>query len=374
MDSPFVFSHEAINETFVGRRDELSWLSSNMTNKQNTVLIAPTGYGKKSLVRNAFFHAKRTMELKLCTCRLFNVRDEHAFYTLLAQQLFNETCSTESDWVTLASQLLPLSQPHIEIDECKQNGIQIYFDHQRLKDHSDEVLQLPERIADLKNMPYIVWIDDFQEIVDFENSTAFQKRLVSQWKPHRQAGYLLCGSKVNAMRALFNEKQPFHKFGEEIKIEPVDEKLFTDYIVRSFSKSGRVISKEFTEILCRKVNHYPFYVQQFAHLCWLNTKGFVIDSMMDSATEELLNYNERSCRLQVDNLSTSQLNYLRAILDGIDRFSAAEVIAKYDLHSSANITRVREALKKKEVIYFYRGKPYFIDPVFELWLQTRYFS
>jgi len=235
-------------------------------------------------------------------------------------------------------------------------------------------LQLPERIAMLQNVSYVVWINEFQEIANFDDTAVFQKQLVAQWKSHNQVGYLFCGSKMNAMRELFDEKQPFYKFCEEIKIEPIDEKLFADYIVRSFSKSGRVISKEFAEILCRKVKHYPFYVQQFAHLCWLNTKGFVIDSMMDSATEELLNYNERLFRLQVDNLSLSQLHYLQAIIDDIDRFSSAEVIEKYDLHSSANITRVREALKKKEIIHFFRNKPYFIDPVFELWLRTRYFN
>ncbi|MDR3351398.1 MAG: hypothetical protein LBN98_07160 [Prevotellaceae bacterium] len=375
MDSPFVFSREVINESFVGRKDELSWLSSNLSNKENTVLIAPAGYGKKSLVRNAFIQATKNTELKLCTCNLFNIRDAFSFYTLLAREIFSAACTTGDEWIALAEQLLPLARPHIEINERKQNApLQIIFNKQRLPDFADEILQLPERVAALQNTSVIVWINDFQEIARFDDTATLQKRLLAQWKQQRNVGYLLCGSKINAMRKLFSEKQAFHKFGEQIPIEPIDEKALTDYIVKSFSKSGRVISKEYAEALCRTTRCYPFYVQQFAHLCWLNTKGFVIDNMIDAATEDLLSYNGRLFHSLADDLSDSQINYLHAIIDGMDRFSSAEVLTRYQLNSSANITRVRGALEKKEIITFFRGKPYFIDPVFELWIRKRYFE
>lgn len=375
MDSPFVFSREVINESFVGRKDELSWLASNLSNKENTVLIAPTGYGKKSLVRSAFIQATRYTELKLCTCNLFNVRDAWSFYTLLAHEIFSAACATGDEWIAMAEQLLPLARPHIEINERKPNApLQIIFDKQRLLEFADEILQLPEKIAALQNTSFIVWINDFQEIVRFDNTVAFQKRLIAQWKPQRNVGYLLCGSKINAMHNLFSEKQAFYKFGEQIPLEPIDEKALVDYIVKAFSKSGRVISKEFAEVICRTTCCYPFYVQQFAHLCWLNTKGFVIDSMIDGASEDLLNYNDHLFRLLADDLSDSQINYLHAVIDGIDRFSSAEALARYQLHSSANITRVRGALEKKEIITFFRNKPYFINPVFEYWLRKRYFE
>ncbi|MDR2358371.1 MAG: hypothetical protein LBD87_01040 [Prevotellaceae bacterium] len=375
MDSPFVFSREVINESFVGRKDELSWLASNLSNKENTVLIAPAGYGKKSLVRSAFIQAAKQTELKWCTCNLFNIRDAYSFYTLLAREIFSAACATGDEWIAMAEQLLPLARPHIEINDRKQNApLQIIFDKQRLLEFADEILQLPEKIAILQNTAFIVWINDFQEITRFDDTAAFQKRLITQWKPQRNAGYLLCGSKINAMRNLFTEKQAFYKFGEQIPLEPIDEKALVDYIVKAFSKSGRVISKEFAEEICRTTCCYPFYVQQFAHLCWLNTKGFVIDSMIDSASEDLLNYNDHFFRLLADDLSDSQINYLHAVIDGIDRFSSAEVIAGYQLHSSANITRVRGALEKKEIITFIRNRPCFINPVFEYWLRKRYFE
>ncbi|MDR0728929.1 MAG: ATP-binding protein, partial [Prevotellaceae bacterium] len=216
MDSPFIFSREVVNDAFVGRREELSWLSSNLSNKENTVLIAPAGYGKKSLVRNAFIQAKKQTEFKLCTCHLFNVRDEYTFYTTLTHALFSAACATADEWIAVADQLLPLSQPQIIVNERKQNSIQILFDKQRLLENANETLQLAERLAGQQNVPFIIWINDFQEIADFENTDKFQRRLISQWKNHHQVGYILCGSKINAMNLLFAEKQPFHNFAEQI--------------------------------------------------------------------------------------------------------------------------------------------------------------
>ena len=61
-------------------------------------------------------------------------------------------------------------------------------------------------------------------------------------------------------------------------------------------------------------------------------------------------------------------------VDGFTRLSAAEVIQRYDLHSSANVKRVKDALMKKEILLFDANDvPSFQDPLFEYWLSSSYF-
>ena len=68
-------------------------------------------------------------------------------------------------------------------------------------------------------------------------------------------------------------------------------------------------------------------------------------------------------------------NLLLALLDGATRFSASEVIEKYRLNSSANVRRVKDALKKKEVITFNeKDEPVIIDPLFEYWVSNHFFE
>ena len=77
----------------------------------------------------------------------------------------------------------------------------------------------------------------------------------------------------------------------------------------------------------------------------------------------------------VNDLTDHQLSLLLAILDGVTRFSASEVIEKYRLNSSANVRRVKDALKKKEVITFNeKEEPVILDPLFEYWVSNHYFE
>ena len=52
----------------------------------------------------------------------------------------------------------------------------------------------------------------------------------------------------------------------------------------------------------------------------------------------------------MNSLTTFQVNMLKAILDGVNRFSSSEVIQKYGLSSSANVRRLKDALMKKEIV------------------------
>ena len=75
----------------------------------------------------------------------------------------------------------------------------------------------------------------------------------------------------------------------------------------------------------------------------------------------------------VNDLTDHQISLMRAVVDGVVRFSASDVIEKYRLNSSANVRRVKDALKKKEIITFNeKDEPVILDPLFEYWI-TKYF-
>ena len=76
----------------------------------------------------------------------------------------------------------------------------------------------------------------------------------------------------------------------------------------------------------------------------------------------------------MENLTALQINFLRAIADGIyDQFSRKEIIAKYHLGTSANISRVKKSLEQKELIDISPKMLTFNDPVFRLWFKKTIF-
>ena len=79
----------------------------------------------------------------------------------------------------------------------------------------EEILQLPEMIAQEQGVHLVVCIDEFQQIGEFNNSLVVQKRLRGVWQHQRNVSYCLFGSKKHLMMKLFqNRRMPFYQFGE----------------------------------------------------------------------------------------------------------------------------------------------------------------
>ena len=53
---------------------------------------------------------------------------------------------------------------------------------------------------------------------------------------------------------------------------------------------------------------------------------------------------------ETDNLTNNQLNYLKALIDGVKQLSSKETMESYKLGTSANVLRIKEGLENKEVI------------------------
>jgi hypothetical protein len=105
------------------------------------------------------------------------------------------------------------------------------------------------------------------------------------------------------------------------------------------------------------------------------SKGFINEGIMVEALNSMISLNEPRFLNVVNDLTDHQVSLLKAVLDGVVRLSASEVIEKYRLNSSANVRRVKDALKKKEVITFNeKDEPVIMDPLFEYWLSKYYFE
>ena len=77
---------------------------------------------------------------------------------------------------------------------------------------------------------------------------------------------------------------------------------------------------------------------------------------------------------EIEQISESQLNFLRALANGVTTgFSSKEVIKKYRLESSANVQSVKKALLKKDLIDIDGQNISFNDSLFKLWLKRQKF-
>ena len=374
MKSPFKFGKVVTGKAFIDRESELNRLISNYKNGTNTILISPRRWGKTSLITKCGkILEKKNPSIKFCFIDLFKIRDEEDFYSYFAKEIIKKSSSKWEEWVASAKEFFKSVVPRISLGPDPINDFEISFDGKNLDKDYEEILELPERIAKKKKLKFIICIDEFQNLSNFKQPSIFQKRLRSVWQHHNETAYCLYGSKRSMLLELFeNQSNPFYKFGDLIFLSKIELDHWRKFITKSFKETGKTISDQLAVIIVEIANGHPYYVQQLAHLIWLNTKQKVSLKEINRAIEDLISQYEILYLREVDHLTTHQLNFLKALSNGEEKFNSAEVMNKYNLGSSSNVIRVKEALAKKEIIDILSPKIEFVDPAFQLWFSRNF--
>ncbi len=367
---PFIFGVATSGVNFTDRKKETERLLLNFRHGINTVLISPRRWGKTSLVRKVCQLAQSD-ELKIVYLDVFACRSDREFYDAFAAAVLKQTSSRFEEWLENARLFLSRISPKISMGADPMTDFSISFDVNTKSDDVDEILQLPEKIAKKKGCNIVVCIDEFQQIAEFQDSRIFQKRLRTVWQLQSSASYCLFGSKKHLMNELFEKKSlPFYKFGDAVYLQKIGTDDWVEYICGRFEATGKHISEELAAKVCQAVDNHSSYVQQLAWLVWIHTDNSAAEHDFDAAYQDLLDQNTPLFEKQTENLTNYQMNFMRAVIDGVHSgFTTREIMEKYDLGSSANVTAVKSALIRKELIEIDSRQVVISDPVMAEWLR-----
>ncbi len=369
-NKPFIFGVATSGDNFTDREKETARLLLNFQHGVNTVLISPRRWGKTSLVQKAC-HLAQSDKLKVVYLDIFSCRSDRDFYDTFASAVLKQTSSKLDEWLEHAKLFLSRISPKISLSPDPMTDFSISLEFNPKKEDIDEILQLPEKIAQKNGCSIVVCIDEFQQIAEFKDSKIFQKRLRSVWQLQKSVSYCLFGSKKHLMNELFEKKSlPFYKFGDAIYLQKIGTSDWVKYICSRFEATGKQISEELAEKICHIVENHSSYVQQLAWLTWIHTNKVATLQDFEAAYQDIIDQNTPLFEKQIENLTTYQMNFLQAIIDGVhSEFSSQEILQKYQLGSSANVTIVKRALVKKELIEIEKRQTFIPDPVMKVWLK-----
>lgn len=369
-NKPFIFGVATSGDNFTDREKETERLLLNFRHGINTVLISPRRWGKTSLVQKVCRLAQSD-KLEVVYLDIFSCRSDRDFYDAFAAAVLKQTSSKLDEWLDNARLLLSRISPKISMSTDPMTDFSISLEMNPKSNDIDEILQLPEKIAQKKGYNIVICIDEFQQIAEFKDSKIFQKRLRTVWQLQKSVSYCLFGSKKHLMNELFEKKSlPFYKFGDAIYLPKIGTSDWVDYICGRFEATGKQISKELAERICQIVDNHSSYVQQLAWLVWIHTDRMATGQDFEAAYQDIIDQNTPLFEKQTESLTTYQMNFLRAIIDGVhSEFTTQAIIHKYQLGSSANVSIVKRALVKKELIEIEKRRVVIPDPVMKVWLK-----
>lgn len=381
MDTPFVYNRPVSGRNFIGRKTEVPVLANLLREGENVVMYEPPKSGKDSLLQQVFYDMKLSgMQFNIASLSLLGVRSINDFCLGLGTSLLRLFGASTDEYRVLVAETL--GKTHFVFDEqvYETTGSILALGWDLDDDDIRALVALPYRLARRSGRKLYVCIDEFQNVMLTEDGdrlcALIQEVFKSRTADDRAfATYILYGSQVNAMKEIFARRKLFFRQVERVEFNPVEAKDIVESVNRGFLSSGKVIDKELLLGACNLLRCNIYYINFFASICDSLSKGYIMEPVLMEALSDLLAIHEPSFRAVMSDLTTFQVNLLRAIVDGHTRFSSAEVIRNYSLNSSANVRRLKDALCKKEIITFDEDdNPHIIDPLFEYWVTRTYFG
>lgn len=376
MTAPFTFGKIAYDSNFTNRENESLRLTTNFVSGINTILISPRRWGKSSLVvKSANLAQKKNKQLRFVFIDLFNVRTEEDFYILLAKNVLQQSNTKAEEIIEKAGKFLGRLIPNLSFSPELNNEFNISFNWNEVKKNPDEILNLAENLAKEKKFRFIICVDEFQNISSFGDSLAIQKKLRSNWQKHKNVTYCLYGSKRHMLMDVFtSSSMPFYKFGDILFLQKIEKTALRKFVIKRFKDTGKKIDKKLAEMIVDMAECHPYYVQQLAQLVWLRTSGECTEENVRNAHENLILQLDYLFQKITDDLSNTQVNFLHALISGETQLSSKDVIAKYNLGTSANVSRIKSSLENKEIVDLFDNSITILDPMYHYWLKHFYFK
>ncbi len=381
METPFVYDRYVIDRNFIGRKTECNTLRNLLTGKEDVAIYEPPKSGKMSIIQQALFGMRISgLRFAVCELNLFNVREKNRFLTKFGSSVIRAVASTPEEYEAIIAGLLP--DTHFVFDRQRfsvsDEVVSLNWD----ADMNDilSMMRLPMKLAEEKKTGIYIIADEFQNLMSIPEYEEIFKAMetVLQEKDKGKEycpTFILTGSMINAMKYIFEEKKYFWRLTEHLPLQPVDEKEIVEHIVKGFLVSGKVIERELAAGAVKLFRSNIWYLNHFISICDSLSKGYINEGVLMEALKIIISIHEPKFFSMTNNLTDHQMSLVKAILDGEIKFSASDVIEKYGLNSSANVRRVKDALKKKEIITFNeKDEPVILDPLFEYWLRRDYFE
>lgn len=380
METPFIYDKYVTGKHFVGRKKECGIMGNLLDAGEHVVLYEPPKTGKMSLVQQTLMNMRSAGKPFIVSCvEMFNVRTLEDFLVKFGTTVMKSALSTPDQYKDAIDRHLAGTHFIFDRERFYQDGEIVSMNWAPDAQDIAQMIRLPHRLAADRGVPFYVILREFQTIMcadEYEDVLKAMEEMFKERVEKPAAAFIMMGSQVNAMKYIFAERKFFYRQVVHLPLEPIEERDIIEHIVRGFLYAqGKSFERDLAMGACELFKCHIWYLNHLAAVCDSMSKGFINEGIMVEALNSMLALHQPRFMNMVNELTDHQLSLVRAILDGVVKFSASDVIEKYSLNSSANVRRVKDALRKKEIITFNeKDEPVILDPLFEYWVSKYYFE
>lgn len=377
MDVFFNYSGQVSGKDFIGRKMELNAMTNLILSGENIALYGEPKTGKRSLIFQAFtrlgLSGRQMVVVKIDFMRARTTADILETY---ASNIIRNCAAQVSDYEDMFNSYLSGGNMVFDREAADDGRDFLHFSNAPDKGDIELVLSFPFRFSKDRGQQTVLFLDEFQNFSESEDDYHLFKcleRLLEDMD--RSCSMIFSGSRFNAMKDIFEVKRYLWNDVELFPLSQFSPADITDYVQKGFQYRGKVIDKSLIFDVSEMMRYNMWYINHLFSIVDRTAVGYINQMYVNEAMKNLMAIHRDRFFAQMTDLTDFQIHLLKAVMDGETRFSTAGVIEKYKLNSSANVKRLKDALLKKEVLWFDENDvPHVQDILFEIWLREEYFG
>lgn len=122
----------------------------------------------------------------------------------------------------------------------------------------DRALSLPERMAETTGRPFVLLLDEFEEIERLGGDMLL-KRMRAIFQRQQHTAYLFLGSRPSTLRALFGrQRQPFFRFADPLTVPPIPVEAWKEYATRKLAEHEIELLPAAADFILAKTGGHPW--------------------------------------------------------------------------------------------------------------------
>lgn len=216
VENPFKYGVEVTGNDFVDREKELVELRKELLSGKSVVLYSPRRLGKSSLLKELFRGMKR--DTITVYVKLYGTGSREAFARKIAEGVITNAYRTV-DRMRAALGSLKELRPNLVL--TPEGDVRLEIGRRVAARGLEEVLDLPERIAEKRGVRLVVAFDEFQEI-GLLDGLELEKLMKAKFEEHKRTAYVFAGSKRHLLHEIFtDEGRPLFKFARPMELDNI---------------------------------------------------------------------------------------------------------------------------------------------------------
>lgn len=372
MKNPFVTNGYAGAEYFCDRIEESKIIGDLLCNENNVALISPRRLGKTDLIWHIFNNETFQRDYYCFVVDIYATKSLNDFVNMFGKAVIDTLRPKgKKVWEKFISMVSSL-RSEISFD---MNGMPVWS--VGLGTINNPAVTLNEIFSYLDNAdkPCIVAIDEFQQILRYEDET-IEAIIRTYVQRCTNAHFIFSGSQRHLMNEMFTSPaRPFYQSVTIINLQPLALDVYTDFCVSKFEQVGKYIERDVVRILYERFDAVTSYMHRILNVLFSKTnKGEICNAIMVDEAIDLI------IRLSFDTYESlfyqmpekQRMLFLAIAREGkVKEITGGTFVRKHKLISSSSVNSALKGLLEKDFVTMDKNMYCVYDHFFVLWLKFK---